>query len=263
MIQLIGITQHYGVRPVLKNIDLKIEPGAIVAIVGPNGMGKSTLLGVMAGTLSPQHGKVIVDGLQRRSSIEKELQIRRRVVYLPDAPWLPVGLTGREFLMAVGRIYNHSDDRLIDHADRLLELFQLTREAEWPIRSYSHGQKKKIAIASMLITECPIMLLDEPFGGGLDPAGIVALQQVLRRLGKMPGHTIIMTAPAPDLVEGLADQFLVLREGTVLAFDTLAGLQRQTGVTGTLTQVLSNLIAPGTSEVVERYFTRDDQQSTW
>src|SRR5262249_47739154 len=73
MIELVDVTQHYGVRPVLKRISLRIERGEIVIIVGPNGMGKTTLLGVMAGVLQPQHGQVTVNGLRRRSSVEDEL----------------------------------------------------------------------------------------------------------------------------------------------------------------------------------------------
>ena len=89
MIQLQQVTQHYGVRPVLRRIDLTIETGELVAVIGPNGMGKSTLLSVMAGVLSPQHGKVLIDGLERKSTVEQELAIRQRTVFLPDRPWLP------------------------------------------------------------------------------------------------------------------------------------------------------------------------------
>ena len=86
MIELIDITQHYGVRPVLRGISLRIERGEVVVILGPNGMGKTTLLGVMAGVLSPQKGEVWIDGLRRRGSEEEELAIRRMTVYLPDSP---------------------------------------------------------------------------------------------------------------------------------------------------------------------------------
>lgn len=139
MISLVGVTQHYGIRPVLKNVDLKISAGKLTAVVGPNGMGKTTLLGVIAGTLVPQHGRVEIDGLRRRGSEEEELAIRRRVVYLPDHPWLPRERTGREFLLAVGALYEVAPERLIDHVERLLALFQLQREGDWPIRSYSNG----------------------------------------------------------------------------------------------------------------------------
>jgi ABC-type multidrug transport system ATPase subunit len=103
MIRLTGVTQHYGVRPVLRDVSLSIETGERVVVLGPNGMGKTTLLGVIAGVLSPQRGDVEIDGLVRRSSAEAELAIRRRVVYAPDHPWLPKNRTGREFVLALPR----------------------------------------------------------------------------------------------------------------------------------------------------------------
>src|SRR5271168_3927567 len=175
MIELLDVTQHYGVRPVLKHINLRIERGELVVIVGPNGMGKTTLLGVMGGVLTPQHGTVSIDGRQRRASVEDELAIRRMAVYLPDQAFLPAMRTGREFLLAVGELYDVDVDRRFVHVDRLLDLFELKEQADRTISSYSAGQKKKIALASALLTEAPVLFLDEPFSGGLDPAGLLAL----------------------------------------------------------------------------------------
>jgi hypothetical protein len=75
----------------------------------------------------------------------------------------------------VGRLYEIEDTRLLDHIDRLLVLFDLVDQGDWTISSYSNGQQKKIAIASALVTEAPVLLLDEPFAGGLDPAGTARL----------------------------------------------------------------------------------------
>jgi ABC-type multidrug transport system ATPase subunit len=254
MIELVGVTQHYGVRPVLQDISLTIDTGGVTAIVGPNGMGKTTLLGVMAGLLSPQRGEVRINKLQRRGSVEEELEIRHQVAYLPDQPWLPKNRTGREFLFGVGKLYDIDDIQLFDHVERLLALFQLDREGDWPIRSYSHGQKKKIALAAVLITDCPILLLDEPFGGGLDPSGILALKEVLKRLAKKPQRMIIMTAPDPSLVEELAERILVLRDGRIAAFDTADGLRRLAGEAGALTDVIGRLTFPEALDAVDRYF---------
>ena len=115
MIRLTGITQHYGVRPVLEGLDLEISGAGVTAIVGPNGMGKTTLLSVMAGVLTPQHGTVEINGLVRRSTPAAEIEVRRQAVFLPDRPWLPKHRTGREFLLSVGALYGIETEVLFDH----------------------------------------------------------------------------------------------------------------------------------------------------
>jgi ABC-2 type transport system ATP-binding protein len=253
VIELIDVTQHYGVRPVLRGISLRIEPGEVVTILGPNGMGKSTLLGVMAGVLSPQRGAVFIDGLKRRGSEEDELAIRKMTVYLPDQPWLPATQTARLFLLAVGRLYDVDESRLMQHVDQLLDLFDLSLQAETQLWNLSAGQKKKVALCSALVTEAPILLLDEPFSGGLDPAGLATLKQIIKHHARRKDTTVVLTSPVPELVEEIATRILVLEAGEILAFDTLDGLQRSTGHRGRLNEVLQKLIFPDTSRKLEDY----------
>jgi ABC-2 type transport system ATP-binding protein len=256
MISVENLTQHYGIKPVLRDVTFHVATGHTAAIIGPNGSGKSTLLAAIGGVLSPQKGCVKIDGLRRRSSIESELAIRRRVIYLPDQTWLPTERTVREFLLGVGRVYEIPSDRLFDHIERLVTLFELTEVADSPMRTYSAGQKKKAALSSALITEAKVLLLDEPFSGGLDPSGILALKHVLRRLAKEQGATILLATPVPELVDELADQILILSEGRVAVEGTLADLRRHTGCDGSLAEVLERLIAPETARNLERYFTK-------
>jgi len=251
-----SITQHYGVKPVLRDVNLTIQPGELVGILGPNGMGKTTLLSAIAGVLKPQKGHVEIGGRRRRSSIDAERDIRREVVFLPDHPWLPRNRTGREFLLSVGRLYEIEENRLIDHVERLLNLFELDRLADSPIRTHSAGQQKKVAICSALVTEVPILLLDEPFSGGLDPSGILALKRVLKRLTDA-GGTIVMSTPVPELVEELADRLIVLREGTVAFDGTLEQMRQQTDTTGSLGDMLEQLVFSQTLENIEQYFADD------
>lgn len=254
MIRVLDVTQHYSVRPVLRNVSVEIDRGEMVTILGPNGMGKTTLLGALAGVIQPQKGVIEIDGLRRYGSAEEELEIRKRVMYLPDHPWLPKNRTGREFLFGVGRLYGRDDDRLLDHVERLLKLFELAREGDWPIRSYSNGQKKKIAICGALVSDAPVLLLDEPFSGGLDPSGIFALKRVLRWLTERHDATIVMTTPVPEVVEELSHRIIVMREGQVAAFDTSAGLRRLTQCSGPLAEALERLLHPETLDNVARYF---------
>lgn len=259
MIDVVGVTQHYGVRPVLRGVNLHVNRGEIVTLLGPNGMGKSTLLGVIAGVISPLDGYVEINSLRRRRTEDEELAIRKQVVYLPDQPWLPAARTGREFLVAVGELYEVPFGRLFDHIDRLLRLFELETVGDWPMRSYSAGQQKKIALCSALVTECPVMLLDEPFSGGLDPSGVVALKAVLQGLSQRSGVTIVMATPVPELVEEISHRVAVLRDGQILACETLDGLRRLAGGGASLAEILQRLMHPQTLENLQRYFQEPAQ----
>jgi len=126
--------------------------------MGPNGVGKSTLLGIVAGLLAPAKGFVEINGLRRRSSESTELQIRKQVAFLSDHPWLPEFMTVREWLLANGQLYDVEQDQLMDHISRLLDLFQLVEKGDSPIRTCSNGQKKKITICGALVTEAPVLI---------------------------------------------------------------------------------------------------------
>lgn len=254
MINVVDVTQHYSVRPVLRKVSLTVNKGELVALMGPNGMGKSTLLRAMTGVIMPQKGHIEIDGLIRRSTPEAELAIRKKVVYLPDHPWLPMTLTGREFLVGVGQLYAVDPDRLFDHIERLLRVFHLDEQADSPIRSYSNGQQKKIALCSALVTDAPIMLLDEPFAGGLDPSGILALRKLMTRLAEREDVTVVMATPVPEIVESLAHRIAILKKGDLIAYDTPEGLRKLTNCDGSLQEVLEHLIEPETFENIENYF---------
>jgi ABC-2 type transport system ATP-binding protein len=254
MINIVDVTCHYGVRPVLRNFSLNVKKGEVVALMGPNGSGKSTLMGVTAGILAPLKGYVEIDGKRRRRSVDEELAIRRQVVYLAADPFIPGGKTGREWLLAVGRLYEVEDERLMVHAERLLTLFDLADRADSPIHAYSTGQKKKIAVCAALITEAPVMLLDEPFSGGLDPSAILALRRILLHCKQHDDVTVVMATPVPELVEELANRIVVLRDGRIIANDSLEGLRRQMSGVQALSDIYAQLASPHTAENINRYF---------
>jgi len=254
MIDVVGVNHHYGLRPVLRNVNLRIGTGELVSIMGPNGSGKTTLMQILAGLLSPVDGHVEIGGLRRKRTADEELAIRKQVVHLPAEPWTPRTRTGREWLMAVGRVYSVPDERLMEHIPRLLELFNLEDQKDELISAYSTGQRKKIALAGALVTEAPVMLLDEPFAGGLDPSGISALKRVLNHHRVQRDLTVVMATPVPELVEELSDRIAILKEGRVLAFGTLDELRKQAGSEGRLDDVYERIASPRSADKIDQYF---------
>jgi ABC-type Na+ transport system ATPase subunit NatA len=192
----------------------------------------------------------------RRSSEETELAIRRRTVFVPDQAFLPKLRTGREWLLGLGTLYEIDIDRLIDHVDRLLQVFELAKLGDSPVSSYSSGQKKKLALCGAFVTEASLMLLDEPFSGGLDPSGILALKRLIERLTSERKAAVVLTTPVPELVEEIADLVVVLREGQIIAQGSVEELKQQTGGCRSLGEALERLVFPETLANLDHYFGR-------
>jgi ABC-type multidrug transport system ATPase subunit len=103
-------------------------------------------------------------------------------------------------------------------------------------------------------------LLDEPFSGGLDPSGILALKRVIQHLAERDDVTIILTTPVPEIVEELADRIAIIRDGRLVAFDSADGLRRQAGTEGSLAEVLQRLLNPQTIANIEHYFRGEEHR---
>ena len=255
MIEVVHVTHHFGVRPVVSDVSLTIEAGEIIALMGPNGTGKTTLLTIIAGALSPLEGHVEINGLRRRSTAENELAIRKRVFYLPADAWLPRANTPREWLMMIGQLYGISPSRLLEHVPQVLALFGLESQADQRIPSCSTGQRKKVALAGAIVSEAPILLLDEPFSGGLDPSGIMALKRLFQHHRQRGDRTIVMSTPVPELTEDLADRIAIIRDGKIAAFDTMEGLQQKIGAKHRLDEIFQRVADPDSTRGINAYFT--------
>ena len=253
------ITQHYGVRPILRDISLQIETGEVAAIIGPNGSGKSTLLSVLGGILSPQRGHVEIDGQRRRSLIRSEREIRQSTVYLPDTVFTPGIVTGRDYILSIAKLYKIQSNRAVEHAERLLKLFCLDDKADSLISSYSTGQKKKIGLCGAMITEAKYFLLDEPFSGGLDPAGILAMKRVLQSFRDDRSRTVIFTTPVAELVDELADRLVLIRDGQIVGDYKVEDLNDGGGES--VTRVVEKLVFPSAVQNIQSYFEVQGQSA--
>ncbi len=148
-LRFVGLTLHYGLKPIFRDFELEVRNEQVTAVMAANGVGKSTLLAAAAGMVPPWRGFVEVAGHRRRDTEASELAARQASVYLAADPWLPEVLTAREWVVTCGRIWSVDDRRLLDHAGRLLDLFDLG-EGDTPIKDLSTGQKQKVALAGAL-----------------------------------------------------------------------------------------------------------------
>lgn len=256
MIEISGVFHHYGLRPILQDISFSVPAGQTLAIIGPNGMGKTTLLNIMAGVCSPAEGEVFINGFRRRSTVADEIAIRQQTMFLPAEPWFPPRVTGRNLVLGAGETWGVPPRRLFEHAERLLRLFQLDRIADSDVSGYSTGQKKKIGLCSALVSEASILLLDEPFSGGLDPAGLTAIKQILSHLTSRKDRTVVLTSPVPELVEEVADDVLILDEGRVLKHASVVDVIRDAEARN-LDEALRKLIFPETEGELHDYFVEE------
>lgn len=228
--------------------------------MGPNGMGKSTLLAVAGGLQPCLDGYVEINGKRRRRSEEEELAVRAETVYLPDAPWLPQSMTGRAWLMGVGQLYGIPPRRLFDRIDQLLEVFDLGEHGDRNISSYSTGQKKKIGLCGAFVTEAPVLILDEPLSGGLDASALLAVEKILRSLADRKDVTVLMAVPVPELVDRIADRVAVIVDGQLKAVGTPAELCAQAGQ-ASLPEALDRMVHPQGSDAVERYLADTEKRA--
>lgn len=252
VIRVVDIFHQYSGKPVLQGVSLEVNRGEILGLLGPNGMGKSTLLAVIAGVLDPIDGYVEIDGKRRRVDVDTELAIRRQCVYLPTEPWVPAGLTIREWLWSVGELYDVPKRRRLDHISRLVRLLDLPDDGDRMVQRLSTGQKSKTAIAAALVTDAPVLLLDEPFGGGLDPAGMLALSRVLAFLAHERGRTIVIATPVPDVVEHLADRVAIVRDGVIGAVGRLDELRSFSEADNTAA-MYGKLVRPDVEDQIQAY----------
>lgn len=209
-----ALTVELAGRTILKNVSLELHDGSITAIIGPNGCGKSTLLRSFAGIVKPKSGSVFLDG----RAIERVApKIRaRRVGFLPQSPQTPEGIRVRS-LVTRGRTPHQGRFGILsqaDHAavDRAISLVGLDSLENRRVDRLSGGQRQRVWIAMAIAQQTSILLLDEPTTY-LDPPHQVEILQLVRRLNKETGMTIVMVLHDITLASLYADRLIGLKDG--------------------------------------------------
>ena len=201
-IELRGVARYFGERSALRDVSVRVPPGATLAVLGRNGAGKSTLLRILASLLRPHEGEVLVFGepLPRRA-----FAVRGRVGLLAHEPLLYRELTGRENLEYHARLHGVPTARV----EEILEAVAMDRRAEDPVRLLSRGMVQRVAIARAVLHRPRLLLLDEP-RANLDPA---ASELVEPLIGRASGCTRVLTSHDPATALAEADLVLALKDG--------------------------------------------------
>lgn len=253
VIRVESLVQHYGLKPILKNVSFEVFRGECVAIVGENASGKTTLLDTLGGLFGFESGRVEIFGKGRRATVGEERFIRRRTCYLPIEPIVSPYSTVREHWLATAQLWGRTGSKVFPELDALAQAFDLIESLDSPIKSLSSGQCKKVQLGGALLTNTELLILDEPFSGGLDPAGIRALQRILQRLAESDDRTVVFSTPVPELIESIADRVIVLRHGEIAEVGTPAELIAAADGATTLTEALVKLSHWEANDGVDRY----------
>jgi len=210
------LSKSYGSRPAVRSLDLEVRRGEVFGFLGPNGAGKTTTIRMALGLIRPTAGTVEVLGrdVQRHGG-----QVLPRVGALVEAPALYSYLSGRDNLRAVAAVLGGVPGRRLDE---VLELVGLADRQRDRVRSYSLGMKQRLGVATALLNDPDLLLLDEP-ANGLDPAGIVEMRDLLRRLAAA-GKTVFVSSHVLAEVQQICDRVAIVNLGELVRLASVAEL---------------------------------------
>ncbi|MBI1256946.1 MAG: ATP-binding cassette domain-containing protein [Chloroflexi bacterium] len=209
MIEVENLVKKYGEVTAVKGISFTAESGQVTGFLGPNGAGKTTTMRMLVGYTPPTDGHAVVAGYD---VFENSLEVRRRVGYLPENVPLYRDMSVRGYLMYVGEIRGVKNRRA--RADQVLDRVGLINRADSRIRTLSKGMKQRVGLASALLHNPPVLILDEPTIG-LDPLQVLELRSLVAELGR--DHTVLFSTHILSEAEQVCDKVVIINQGQILA----------------------------------------------
>ena len=217
-LQISNLTKTFGNITAVDNLNLKTHSGSVIALLGPNGAGKSTLMNMIAGYLAPDSGKIEV--LEEDISLHP-LEAKKAIGFLPEGSPLYPDMSVKSFLQYLGELKGITASRLQEVA----ELAQITPVWQQKNETLSKGYQRRVGFAASILSDPPILLLDEPTDG-LDPNQKEHIQKLIRQMGKE--KTILISTHLLDEAETIADRIVVMDKGQIKADGSLQSILRQT-----------------------------------
>jgi ABC-2 type transport system ATP-binding protein len=203
-LDLAQVSRWYGNVVAVNDVSMRLGPG-VTGLLGPNGAGKSTLINMMAGFLAPSAGSVTLDG----RVIYRDVEIYREIGLVPEREEMYNAVTGWRFVLANARLHKLPDPEAA--ARRAIDTVEMGYAEDRDIRGYSKGMKQRIKMATAIVHDPSVLLLDEPFNG-MDPRQRLHLMDLLHRLGD-EGRTILFSSHILEEVEQIAGRIEVMVAG--------------------------------------------------
>ncbi len=238
MIELIGLVKRFGDLTAVDGIDLTVHKGEFFGVLGPNAAGKTTTIRIIAGLIKPTSGSARVAGFDVQTH---PLEARRRLAYVPDFPFLYDKLTPLEFMRFTGQLFKMSEAAMAGSAKQLIDRFNLGPYLEKPIEGLSHGTRQRVAIASALLHDPEVFVIDEPMVG-LDPQHARIVKDVLKERSRN-GMTVFLSTHQLSVAEEMADRIGIIHQGRLIAVGTREELRERVGVGVALEQTFLSLTA--------------------
>ena len=222
-IETADLTRDFGDCRAVDRLNLAVGAGRFYGFLGPNGAGKSTTIKMLTGLLCPSAGTMRILG-EDVSDAMQALNVKRRVGVVPEDLALFDNLTASEYLTFVGRMYALPRDAIRQRSDELLAIMDLENNEKKLTLEYSHGMKKKLALAAALIPNPDLLFLDEPFEG-VDAIASRTLRDMLRRVVAR-GATVFLTSHVLEIVEKLCTDVGIIANGRLVHQGSMEDLRR-------------------------------------
>jgi ABC-2 type transport system ATP-binding protein len=224
MILAEGLKKSFGSVPALAGIDVSVESGTVLAVLGRNGAGKTTFVRIVSTLLAPDAGTVRIAGVD---AVRDAATVRSVIGLAGQFAAVDEMLTGRENLKLVGRLYGLNRNEAQARADEVLERLGLTDAADRLVKTYSGGMRRRLDLGASLTGRPPVLLLDEP-STGLDPRSRAELWGLIDDLVG-DGSTLLLTTQYLEEADRLADRVAVVERGKIIAEGTPHELKRRIG----------------------------------
>jgi len=218
------IYKSYGKVHALEGVSFTVPKGTVLGLLGPNGAGKTTLVNILTTLLKPDKGIAMIGGI---NIAKNPSAVRERIGLAGQFAAVDENLTGKENLELIGALYHVPRKLVKERVQKLLEEFSLTDAANRQVKTYSGGMRRRLDIASSLIGQAEILLLDEPTTG-LDPHSRIELWEVIKNLVKN-GTTVLLTTQYLEEADRLADNIVIIDKGKIVAQGTAQELKKNIG----------------------------------